>query len=133
MLESDGEEMDLIETQKRLIEGVRKVLPNVLVIDNVLPLVPQQYPFIAVDIDTAEPRVYEGGTMPLERYSFSIYVVEALEGHRKNLTETRKALTEKVNIILGIPRLYAKTIEFGEDVINTKNCSLALIKCSFPI
>lgn len=125
--------MDLIETQKRLIDSVRTVLPKVMVIDNVLPPVPQQYPFVAVDIDNAEPRVYEGGTMPLERYSFSIYVVEALDGHRKSLSETRKALTEKVNIILGIPRVYAKSIDFGEDVINTKNCSLALIKCSFPI
>ncbi len=122
--------MNIWQHQKRLIELIKPL--GVTVTDNILVPYPTRFPFIAVDADAAHVTTYEGGTLAPQVFRFDIYVVTALKDHGERLPLARLETAKLADQIIKIPRLYASELSYGEDVLGTTRCSLALIKCSFP-
>ncbi len=122
--------MNIWDHQKRLIEHISKL--GFLVTDNILVPYPTKFPFIAVDASEANVQIYEGGTLAPQVFHFDIYVVTALKDHSDRLPLARYECAKIADQIIKIPRLYAHELSYGEDVLGTTRCSLALIKCSFP-
>jgi len=124
---------DIFSIQTRLITEISAALPKLKVTDNVLPPLPSAFPFVAVDPVSADPLLYAGGTQDLQRFTFDIYIVVALASHHGILREARAALSALTNSVLAIPRLYASSVVFGEDVIGSSRVSICQIKATFPV
>ena len=122
--------MTIYDHQKRLLEHIKQLGHHVT--DNILVPYPTKFPFIAVDADAAHVQTYEGGTLAPQIFRFDIYVVTALKDHGDRLPLARYETAKIADQIIKIPRLYASELSYGEDVLGTTRCSVALIKCSFP-
>ncbi len=125
--------MTIYTVQTRLIAAIKAELPQVTVMDNILPPLPSAFPFVAVDPASAIPELYAGGTQPLGRFTFDIYIAVSLAAHGGDLAAAREQLASMAELVLTIQRLYASSVIFGEDVVGAVRASIALIKCSFPI
>lgn len=125
--------MQLIEAQDALISLVKATYPQMLVIDNIVET-PNAAPYIAIDIDSSDTDVHGGGTLPVEQHNLAVYVVDSLSNHGDSIRNTRGYVSQIINSILAIPRVYAQgVIHYGEDVVANKRCCLAMVKISFPI
>ena len=125
--------MNIYTVQTRLMAAIAAAIPAITVLDNVLPPLPSSFPFIAVDPVSGSPMNYAGGTQGLQSFTFEIYTVVALSAHGNLLAPTRAALASLTDTILAIPRLYASSVHYGEDVIGTTRVSISHIKCTYPI
>lgn len=125
--------MNIYETQKKLMEKIGEKTGRILLRDNILPPLPEVFPYVALDAGEAMPAVSAGGTLPLQHFVYDIYVVDALARNRDSLPKTRQSVCDIVDKILSTERVYANSVTYGEDVIGTHRCSIARIRCSFPI
>ena len=124
--------MQLIEAQDTLISIVRAAYPELLIMDNIVET-PQVAPYIAIDIDTSDTSTHAGGTLPPEQHNLAIYAVDSLLNHGDSIRNTRGYVSQLINSILALPRVYAlDKIHYGEDVIANQRCCLAMVRISFP-
>lgn len=114
----------------------KPTLRHIPVLTNILPPLPV-HDFVALDIVAADTHNHAGGTMQPSQYTCDIYIAATLpdKGYKgdTSLYEARKKADKMAAIILDIPRLYAHSIKYGEDVIGANRFSLVQIRCTFPL
>lgn len=114
----------------------KPTLRHIPVLTNILPPLPV-HDFVAVDIIAADAQNHTGGTLKPSQYTCDIYIAAILpdKGYKgdTSLYKAREKADKMASIILDIPRLYAQSIKYGEDVIGANRFSLIQIRCSFPL